>query len=72
MIDTSTWFAYFLPTDADHQRIRQCFRSSTGSLITTDYCVDETLTLLVQRETKRTPGGRPCFSLTQASLSCTS
>ncbi len=48
-VDTSAWFAYFLPTDADHQRIRQSFRSSNGPLLTTDYCIDETLTLLVSR-----------------------
>ena len=48
-VDTSAWFAYFLPTDANHERIRQCFCSSNGRLVTSDYCVDETLTLLASR-----------------------
>ena len=43
-VDTSAWFAYFLPTDPDHERIRACFRSSRP-LVSTDYCVDETLAL---------------------------
>ena len=40
-VDTSAWFAYFLPNDPDHQRVRTCFRSSRERLVTTDYCVDD-------------------------------
>jgi hypothetical protein len=48
-VDASAWFAYFLPNDPDHQRVRACFRSSRRPLVSTDYCVDETLTLLAAR-----------------------
>ena len=48
-VDTSAWFAYFLPTDADHQRARNSIGSVVETLATTDYCIDETLTLLLAR-----------------------
>src|SRR4051794_36229685 len=48
-VDTSAWFAYFYPLDAEHDRIRFCFRSAAEPLVTSDYCVDETLTLLLAR-----------------------
>jgi len=48
-VDTSAWFAYFVPIDPNHQRVRSCLHSSQGPLISTDYCVDETLTLLLAR-----------------------
>ena len=48
-VDTSAWFAYFLPLDTEHDRIRGCFQSVTEPLVTTDYCIDETLTLLAAR-----------------------
>jgi hypothetical protein len=56
-VDTSAWFAYFLPTDPDHQRVRAGLRSARGPLVSTDYCVDETLTLLVAR------GASSCTSI---------
>jgi uncharacterized protein len=53
-VDTSAWFAYFLPNDPDHERVRTRFYSSNVPLVTTDYCVDETLTvLLARRELRR-------------------
>jgi len=48
-VDTSAWFAYSLPNDPDHNRVRSCFRSAKGRLLTTDYCLDEILTLLMAR-----------------------
>jgi uncharacterized protein len=48
-VDTSAWFAYFFPLDPDHDRVRNCFEPSAEPLVTTDYCVDETLTLLLAR-----------------------
>ncbi len=48
-VDSSAWFAYFLPIDPHHQHVRSCFQTARGPLVTTDYCVDETLTLLVAR-----------------------
>ena len=69
-VDTSAWFAYFLPTDADHPRVRQCLRASNGPLVTTDYCVDETLTLLAARgELRRAlEAGRALFEANIARL----
>jgi predicted nucleic acid-binding protein len=48
-VDTSAWFAYFYPLDSEHNRIKDCFRQAAGPLVTSDYCVDETLTLLLAR-----------------------
>ena len=48
-VDTSAWFAYFLPTDPNHERVRNAFLTGDGRFVTSDYCVDETLTLLVKR-----------------------
>jgi predicted nucleic acid-binding protein len=62
-VDTSAWFAYFVPTDPNHQRVRSCLRFNGGPLITTDYCIDETLTfLLYRRELRRAlDAGRAFF-----------
>jgi uncharacterized protein len=69
-VDTSAWFAYFVPTDPNHQRIRTCFHSNSGPLVTTDYCVDETLSLLVfRRELRRAlEAGRAFFEANIAQL----
>ena len=48
-VDTSAWYAYFLPTDPFHQQVRKCFLTGNGPLLTSDYCIDETLTLLMAR-----------------------
>ncbi len=48
-VDTSAWFAFFLPVDRDHQRVHTWFASSNDRLVTSDYIVDETLTLLLAR-----------------------
>jgi predicted nucleic acid-binding protein len=53
-VDTSAWFAFFLPVDVNHHRIARFVESNSQPLITTDYCIDETLTLLLARgETQR-------------------
>jgi hypothetical protein len=69
-VDTSAWFAYFLPNDPNHQRVRSAFYSSARRLVTTDYCVDETLTLLVARgELRRAlEAGRALFEADIAEL----
>jgi uncharacterized protein len=69
-VDTSAWFAYFLPTDPDHERVRAGLRFARGPLFTTDYCVDETLTLLVARgELRRAlEAGRAFFKENTAQL----
>lgn len=48
-VDTSGWFAMTVPTDQDHLAVAQVFREATEPLLTTDYIVDETLTLLQAR-----------------------
>jgi predicted nucleic acid-binding protein len=48
-VDTSAWFASAVPEDADHHVASDWFDLHGRDLITTDYVVDETLTLLVQR-----------------------
>jgi predicted nucleic acid-binding protein len=48
-VDTGAWFALAVPWDPDHHRIRAWFRSNTQLVVTTDYVIDETLTLLRAR-----------------------
>jgi uncharacterized protein len=48
-VDTGAWFARYVPADPNHQRIKACLDANVEPLITTDYCVDETLTLLASR-----------------------
>lgn len=45
-VDTGAWFARFVPTDPDHAAAKAWLDSNTQPLITTDYVVDELLTLL--------------------------
>lgn len=44
-IDTSAWFAAYVPSDSQHGSVRQAIESASR-LVTSDYVVDETLTLL--------------------------
>ena len=48
-VDTSAWFARFVPSDPDHERVKAWFNANDRRLVTSDYCVDETLTLLLVR-----------------------
>ena len=48
-IDTSAWFAAIVPGDANHAAAAKWFADNRRSLATTDYVVDETLTLLRMR-----------------------
>lgn len=47
--DTSGWYATFVASDADHHRASHWMTLNTTPLITTDYVIDETLTLLRAR-----------------------
>src|SRR6476660_9423681 len=49
-VDTGVWFARFVPKDPNHERVTAWFAGNTEPLLTSDYCVDETLTLLSVRE----------------------
>ncbi len=48
-VDTSGWFARFVKTDVNHGAARQWFQSNAEPLLTTDYMICETLTLLRAR-----------------------
>ena len=48
-VDTGAWFARFVPTDPDHPVAKVWLDHNTSQLITTDYIVDELLTLLKVR-----------------------
>ena len=48
-VDTGAWFARFVPTDPDHPGRQSVARPQHVAAITTDYIVDELLTLLKVR-----------------------
>jgi predicted nucleic acid-binding protein len=48
-VDTGTWYASVVPGDPRHADVLAWLQKNTISLITTDYIVDETLTLLRSR-----------------------
>lgn len=48
-VDTGAWFASVVPTDPDHKAAVTWLAANTFPLLTTDYVVDETLTLLRAR-----------------------
>jgi len=53
-VDTSAWFATVVPSDADHHAASLWVSQNTQTLLTTDYVIDETLTLLrTRREAQR-------------------
>jgi uncharacterized protein len=53
-VDTGAWYASLVPTDPDHSRAVQWLAANRYPLLTTDYVIDETLTLLrVRGERKR-------------------
>lgn len=52
-VDTGAWFAAAVPTDADHAAASRWLAGNTEPLLTTNYIVDETLTLLRARGERR-------------------
>ena len=52
-VDSSAWFAVFSRRDVNHPAAMPAIRSFSEQLITTDYVVDETLTVLVARRERR-------------------
>lgn len=48
-VDTGAWFAITVPSDPNHAQAKAWLRSNTKPLLTTDYVIDETLTLLRAR-----------------------
>ncbi|WP_295436341.1 PIN domain-containing protein [uncultured Thiodictyon sp.] len=52
-VDTGAWFAAFVPTDADHTVARAWLVRNQAPLLTTDYVIDELLTLMRMRGENR-------------------
>jgi predicted nucleic acid-binding protein len=48
-VDTGAWFAAFVSSDPDHAAAAAWLRNNTAPLVTTDYVLDELLTLLLVR-----------------------
>lgn len=48
-VDTGAWFACVVPSDPDHAAATRWLNENSEPLLTTDYVVDETLTLLQRR-----------------------
>lgn len=48
-VDTSAWFASVVPTDVDHAAAASWLSQNRAALVTTDYVIGETLTLLKAR-----------------------
>jgi uncharacterized protein len=52
-VDTGAWYASLVPSDPDHERAMKWLAANDSPLLTTDYIVDETLTLLRARGEKK-------------------
>ncbi len=63
-VDTSAWFALFVRDDRNSEAVRQWLRENRDKpLVTTDYVVDELLTLLRSRAPLRAvPAGEQLLS----------
>jgi predicted nucleic acid-binding protein len=48
-VDSGAWFSAFVPWDVDHPRAAEWLRRNREPLVTTDYVIDGTLTLLRAR-----------------------
>jgi predicted nucleic acid-binding protein len=48
-VDTNAWFAAYVPNDSHHQAANTLLRSTQDRLLTTDFVLDELLTLLKAR-----------------------
>jgi predicted nucleic acid-binding protein len=48
-VDTSAWYALIVSKDIDHQAVSRAFLNNSLPLLTTDYVLDETVTLLQAR-----------------------
>jgi predicted nucleic acid-binding protein len=49
-VDTGAWFATVVPSDANHVAAKAWLSQNPEPLLTTDYVIDETLTLLRARK----------------------
>lgn len=51
-VDTGAWFALSVESDPDHESAKRFVSDSTEPLITSDYVIDELLTLFIVRREK--------------------
>jgi hypothetical protein len=52
-VDTSAWCAAYVPADPKHEAVSKLIRSQSRSIVTSDFIVDETITLLLARGEQR-------------------
>jgi len=69
-VDTGAWFASVVPADRNHLKVVAFLQHNPSPLITTDYVIDETLTLLRARgeAMKAIALGRQFFDLQIANV----
>jgi uncharacterized protein len=69
-VDTGAWVALFVEADAQHRAAREWVSSNRDRLVTSDYIVDEVLTLISARFRKQTAirAGHVLFSQELAGL----
>ncbi len=69
-VDTGFWYARFVPDDADHKIAADWLAANTAPLVTSDFCVDETLTLIAARKRPELAfvAGRHIFSGTMTDI----
>jgi predicted nucleic acid-binding protein len=48
-VDTGAWFAITVPSDPNHKAAKRWLQQNLSPFLTTDYVIDETLTLLRAR-----------------------
>ena len=48
-VDAGALYALVVTSDSDHAAVRRWYEANEGPFITSDYCVDEVLTLLLAR-----------------------
>ena len=48
-VDTGAWYASLVPIDPNHEKAVAWLTTNRSPLVTTDYVIDETLTLLRAR-----------------------
>ena len=54
-VDTGVWYASLIEGEPHHQRCQDLIDGKAGELVTTDYVVDELLTLLTVRGHRASP-----------------
>jgi uncharacterized protein len=53
-VDTGAWFALSVSSDPDHEAVKRFIADNREPLVTSDYVIDELLTLFVVRQEKAT------------------